>query len=145
VFTNLRQLFRYRALIRSLTARELKARVPRFVSGFSGRSSIPAPAADLHLRVPVVLPAPIPGSSSRSLSSCSAASPWTWFLVLADGVVEFVDCGGNLIRKVLFPAEVLPITRCWRTWRILPRAADPRGVLLYYRVRCRTLELLWCP
>ncbi len=42
--------------------------------------------------------------------------------------------GGNLIRKVLFPAEVLPIvTVLAGLVNFCARPADPGGFLIYYR------------
>ena len=53
--------------------------------------------------------------------------PWTWFsssLIESSGVLI---SGGNLIKKVLFPAEILPIvTVLAEHGALLPRAADPR-------------------
>ena len=53
--------------------------------------------------------------------------PWTWFassLMESSGVLI---SGGNLIKKVLFPAEVLPIvTVTGEHGALHPGAADPR-------------------
>src|SRR6266508_5806980 len=72
--------------------------------------------------------------------------PWTWFSssLLESATVLIV--GGNLIKKVLFPAEVLPIVTVLaglvHFCLGLPILA---GFLVYYRVPVTPSDLAWFP
>ena len=111
MLANLRRLFGYRALIQSLVARELKARYRGSVLGFIWSFVNPLLLLLIYTFVFTVV---MPGARGAALEPyplfmfCGIL-PWTWFSssVLESSTV--LISGGNLIRKVLFPAEVLPI------------------------------------
>jgi lipopolysaccharide transport system permease protein len=107
----LRTFFRYRLLIQSLVGRELKARYRGSVLGFFW--SFINPLLQL-LTYGLVFSVILPGRRSPVIEPyllfffCGIL-PWTWFqssLAEASGVLI---AGGNLIKKVLFPAEILPV------------------------------------
>ena len=109
---NLRQLFRYRALIQSLVARELKARYRGSFLGFFWSFVNPLLLLLIYTFVFTrVMPGArgTGGAAPYPLFLFCGLLPWTWFssAVLESSMV--LISGGNLIRKVLFPAEVLPI------------------------------------
>jgi ABC-type polysaccharide/polyol phosphate export permease len=111
MFHNLAQLVRYRALIQSLVARELKARYRGSALGFFWSFINPLLLLLVYSFVFThVLPASQdPRIVPYALFMFCGILPWTWFassLTEASGVLI---SGGNLIKKVLFPAEVLPI------------------------------------
>jgi ABC-type polysaccharide/polyol phosphate export permease len=107
---NLLQLPRYRGLIQSLVARELKARYRGSVLGFFWSFINPLLLLLIYTFVfQVVMPAAVKGADPYPLFMFCGLLPWTWFassLMESSGVLI---SGGNLIKKVLFPAEVLPI------------------------------------
>jgi lipopolysaccharide transport system permease protein len=107
---NLAQLVRYRGLIQSLVARELKARYRGSVLGFFWSFINPLTLLLIYTFVfKYVMPAAPQGTDPYPLFMFCGLLPWTWFsssLVESSGVLI---SGGNLIKKVLFPAEVLPI------------------------------------
>jgi len=107
---NLAQLPRYRGLIQSLVARELKARYRGSVLGFFWSFINPLTLLLIYTFVfKYVMPAAVQGVSNYPLFMFCGLLPWTWFassLVESSGVLI---SGGNLIKKVLFPAEILPI------------------------------------
>ena len=104
-------LFRYRLLIQSLVGRELKARYRGSLLGFFWSFINPLL---LLLTYGLVFTYMLPVHRSADLEPyflflfCGIL-PWTWFnssVLESSGVLI---AGGNLIKKVLFPAEVLPI------------------------------------
>jgi lipopolysaccharide transport system permease protein len=104
------QLFRYRLLVQSLVSRELKARYRGSVLGFVWSFINPLL---LLLTYGLVFTYVFPGVRPKAMEPyflflfCGIL-PWTWFqssIAEASGVLI---SGGNLIKKVLFPAEVLP-------------------------------------
>jgi lipopolysaccharide transport system permease protein len=107
---NLAQLVRYRGLIQSLVARELKARYRGSVLGFFWSFINPLTLLLIYTFVfKYVMPAAPPGTDPYPLFMFCGLLPWTWFsssLMESSGVLI---SGGNLIKKVLFPAEILPI------------------------------------
>ena len=113
---NLAQLARYRGLIQSLVARELKARYRGSVLGFFWSFVNPLLLLLVYTFVfTYILPARFETPDGKgsldhyALFLFCGLLPWTWFassLLEASGALI---SGGNLIKKVLFPAEVLPI------------------------------------
>ena len=110
MLANLRHLFRYRALIWSLVARELNARYRGSVLGFFWSFVNPLLLLLVYSFVfSTVMPNKTEGIQPYALFMFCGILPWTWFsssLLEASGSLI---AGGNLIKKVLFPAEVLPI------------------------------------
>jgi len=111
MITQLQTLFRYRLLIQSLVGRELKARYRGSILGFFWSFVNPLLLLVTYTLVFTVI---LPGRHSPELEPyflfffCGIL-PWTWFsssLLESSGVLI---AGGNLIKKVLFPAEVLPV------------------------------------
>ncbi len=111
MFHNLRQLVRYRALIQSLVTRELKARYRGSVLGFFWSFINPLLLLAVYSFVFVVV---LPGTHPPELEPFAlfmfcGILPWTWFSSSLTEAANSLMAGGNLIKKVLFPAEILPI------------------------------------
>jgi lipopolysaccharide transport system permease protein len=72
--------------------------------------------------------------------------PWSWFSSSLLESANVLIAGGNLIKKVLFPAEVLPIVTVLaglvHFCLGLPILA---GFLIYYRADVVAVDLLWFP
>jgi lipopolysaccharide transport system permease protein len=72
--------------------------------------------------------------------------PWTWFSSSLLESSNTLIAGGNLIKKVLFPAEVLPIVTVLANmvhfFLGLPILA---AFVIYYQRPVDTIELLWFP
>jgi len=107
----IRTLVRYRPLIQSLVARDLVARYRGSILGFFWSFINPLL---LLLTYGLVFTVILPGRHSPTIEPyllfffCGIL-PWTWFsssIAESSGVLL---AGGNLIKKVLFPAEVLPV------------------------------------
>jgi lipopolysaccharide transport system permease protein len=107
---NLGQLLRYRGLIQSLIARELTARYRGSVLGFFWSFINPLMLLGIYTFVfATVLPNEDKRTVPYSVFMFCGILPWTWFSSsLLEGSSSLI-AGGNLIKKVLFPAEVLPI------------------------------------
>jgi ABC-type polysaccharide/polyol phosphate export permease len=106
----IQSLFRYRPLIRSLVSRELKARYRGSVLGFVWSFVNPLL---LLLTYTLVFTVILPGRHSAQMEPyflfffCGIL-PWTWFSSSLGESAGILISSGNLIKKVLFPAEVLP-------------------------------------
>jgi ABC-type polysaccharide/polyol phosphate export permease len=110
MFHNLSQLVRYRALIESLVARELKARYRGSVLGFFWSFINPLLLLLIYSLVfSVVLPTARSDVRPYALFLFCGLLPWTWFHSSLLESSNVLISGGTLIKKVLFPAEVLPI------------------------------------
>ena len=113
---NLAQLARYRGLIQSLVARELKARYRGSVLGFFWSFVNPLLLLLVYTFVfTYILPAKFMNADGKTpmehyaLFLFCGLLPWTWFSSALLEASGSLISGGNLIKKVLFPAEVLPI------------------------------------
>ena len=109
MFRNLSQLPRYRGLIQSLVARELKARYRGSILGFFWSFINPLTLLLIYTFVfTYVMPA-ANGIEHYPLFMFCGLLPWTWFASSLTESSGVLISGGNLIKKVLFPAEILPI------------------------------------
>lgn len=144
---NLSQLPRYRALIQSLVARELKARYRGSVLGFFWSFINPLLLLLIYTFVfKYVMPAQPEGTDPYPLFMFCGLLPWTWFsasLIESSGVLI---SGGNLIKKVLFPAEILPIVTVTANmvhfFLALPILVF---FLIWFRAPLTPFELAWFP
>jgi len=111
MLAQLATLLRYRPLVQSLVGRELKARYRGSVLGFLWSFVNPLL---LLLTYTIVFTKIIPGLHSARMEPyylfffCGIL-PWTWFSSSLAESAGGLIAGGNLIKKVLFPAEVLPV------------------------------------
>jgi ABC-type polysaccharide/polyol phosphate export permease len=108
---NLVRLTRYRGLIQSLVARELKARYRGSVLGFFWSFINPLLLLLVYSFVFtfVMQAAHDPRVEPYALFMFCGILPWTWFASSLNESAGVLISGGNLIKKVLFPAEILPI------------------------------------
>jgi homopolymeric O-antigen transport system permease protein len=110
LLSNLANLIRYRGLIQSLVARELKARYRGSVLGFFWSFVNPLLLLLVYSFVFTwVIPNKIEGLQPYALFMFCGILPWTWFSSSLAEAAGSLIAGGNLIKKVLFPAEILPI------------------------------------
>ena len=104
----LRTLYRYRQLIAALTARDLKARYRGSILGFFW-----------SLANPLLLLAVYTSSSRSSFRRTSSSPyplflfagilPWTFFSAAVLESTTSISSNAGLIKKVMFPAEALPL------------------------------------
>ncbi len=148
MLNNFQTLLRYRALIQSLVARDLKARYRGSVLGFLWSFVNPLLLLLIYTFVfTVVMPGVHPPELEPfALFMFCGIRPWTWFSSSLLESSNVLIAGGNLIKKVLFPAEVLPIVTVLANLVHfclgLPILA---AFLIYYRTPTSAAELAWFP
>jgi lipopolysaccharide transport system permease protein len=148
VFANLANLIRYRGLIQSLVARELKARYRGSVLGFVWSFINPLMLLTIYSFVfAVVLPnLHTKETEPYALFMFCGILPWTWFSSSLTEAAGSLISGGNLIKKVLFPAEVLPIVSVLANMVHFILGLPILAVFLIYYQRLPDLDgLLWFP
>ena len=147
MFANLARLVRYRGLIQSLVARELKARYRGSVLGFFWSFINPLMLLLVYSFVfSTVMPNKTEGIQPYALFMFCGILPWTWFSAALTEATNSLIAGGNLIKKVLFPAEILPLVSVLANmvnfflglFILVP-------ALLYYHRLHFTPNLLWFP
>lgn len=128
--------------------RELKARYRGSVLGFFWSFINPLL---LLLVYTFVFSVVLPGTHPREIEPYAlflfcGLLPWTWFSSSLNESAGVLISGGNLIKKVLFPAEVLPIVTVLANmvhfFFGLPILAL---FLVYYDAPLQVGELLWFP
>src|SRR5580765_8326437 len=145
---NLARLFRYRGLIQSLVARELKARYRGSVLGFFWSFINPLLLLLVYSFVFtfVMTAAHDPRVEPYALFMFCGILPWTWFSSSLSESAGVLISGGNLIKKVLFPAEILPIVSVLANmvhfFFGLPILI---AFLIYFSAPITAMELLWFP
>jgi lipopolysaccharide transport system permease protein len=147
MFKNLKALVKYRQLIQSMVARELKARYRGSVLGFFWSFINPLLLLLVYSFVfSYVLPARQPNLNPYALFLFCGILPWTWFSSSLLESSNVLIAGGNLIKKVLFPAEVLPIvTVLANMMHFLLGLPILVGFLIYYRIPLQFSEVIWFP
>ena len=148
MLANLRELFRCRGLIETLVVRELKARYRGSILGFFWSFVNPLL---LLLVYSFVFSVVLPGFRGSDLEPYAlflfcGLLPWTWFSsALLESSTSLI-MNGNLLKKVLFPAEVLPIVAVLSNmvhfFLALPVLG---GFLVFYAAPLRLAELVWFP
>jgi len=147
LLSNLANLFRYRGLIQSLVARELKARYRGSVFGFLWSFINPLLLLLIYSFVfTYVLPNQVEGVQPYALFMFCGILPWNWFATSLSDAAGSLIAGGNLIKKVLFPAEVLPLvsvlTNMVHFFLGLPILI---AFLVFYRLPPDAWDLVWFP
>src|SRR6185436_15178685 len=104
------QIFRFRALLWTLTTRELKARYWGFALGYLWSLGNPLLLLGVYTFVfSVVFQPRVAGADPYALFVVSGLFPWIWLATSAlEGSMSLIANGG-LIRKAVFPAELLPM------------------------------------
>ena len=147
-FRNLATLFRYRGLIQTLVVRDLKARYRGSVLGFFWSFFNPLM---LLLIYTFVFTKVLPGSHPEDMQPYAlfmfcGILPWTWFSSSLLESANTLIAGGNLIKKVLFPAEVLPIVTVLANMvHFFLGLVILAAFLVYYQRPIEGLQLLWFP
>lgn len=144
---NLRNLLRYRQLIQSLVARELKARYRGSVLGFFWSFINPLLLLLVYTFVfTIVMPARGAMEDPYALFMFCGILPWTWFSSSVLESSNVLISGGNLIKKVLFPAEVLPIVSVLANMVHFFLGLPIVAVFLVYYTHVPELgDMLWFP
>lgn len=144
---NLARVGRYRGLIQSLVARELKARYRGSVLGFFWSFFNPLLLLLVYTFVfNKVLQARSPHADPYALFLFCGLLPWTWFATSLTESSGVLISGGNLIKKVLFPAEILPIVSVLANMvHFLLGLPILAAFLVYYQKPLQVTELVWFP
>jgi len=148
VLENLRHLSRYRGLIQSLVARELKARYRGSVLGFFWSFFNPLLLLTVYTFVfaYVMPPAQLSEIPNFALFLFCGLLPWTWFQASLVESSNILISGGNLIKKVMFPAEILPIvTVLANLVHFLLGLPILVAFLIYFDAPLQVSELVWFP
>lgn len=114
ILKKLKELYKYRALIQNLVSRELKARYRGTILGFLWSFLNPLLLMIIYTIVFGFIIRPrIPEFEGSpwlySLFLFCGVLPWVWFSSSSLESSNVLMIHGNLIKKILFPAEVLPI------------------------------------
>ncbi len=143
----LSQLFTYRALIQSLVVRDLKARYRGSALGFLWSFVNPLLLLTIYTFVFTrVLEVPRGEHEPYALFMFCGLLPWTWFAsALTESSMVLVS-GGNLIRKVLFTADVLPIVTVLATLvHFVFGLVIVAGAIAWAPEVSVTRDLIWLP
>jgi ABC-type polysaccharide/polyol phosphate export permease len=109
---SLRHLLRYRVLIQTLVWRELKARYRGNALGFLWTFVHPLLLLGVYTFVFTFIFTPMRAESAGqpyALFLFCGLLPWMWFSSSLLESSNSLLMGGNLIKKIIFPAEVLPV------------------------------------
>ena len=107
-------LYKYRVLIQNLVSRELKARYRGTILGFLWSFFNPLLLMIVYTIVfGFIIPSRFPGFEENRLIYAlflfCGVLPWTWFASSSLESANVLMVQGNLIKKILFPVEILPI------------------------------------
>jgi ABC-type polysaccharide/polyol phosphate export permease len=148
MLSNLRQLFRYRALVQTLVVRELKARYRGSVLGYFWSFVNPLL---LLLVFSFVFTEIMPRGDDVNVEPYAVFMfcgllPWTWFSSSLMDAANALIVNGNLIKKVMFPAEILPVVSVISNMvHFLFGMPILIGFLIYNSVELHPSELVWFP
>src|SRR5437867_4701728 len=104
----LRTLYRYRQLIATLTARDLKARYRGSILGFFWSLANPLLLLTVYTIVFTIF-FPANAIQPYPLFLFAGILPWTFFAAATLESTNAINANAGLIKKVMFPAEALPL------------------------------------
>jgi lipopolysaccharide transport system permease protein len=146
VLDNLFRLSRYRGLIQSLVARELKARYRGSVLGFFWSFFNPLLLLLVYTFVFAYVMDPPPNYPNYALFMFCGILPWTWFNTSLVESSNVLISGGNLIKKVMFPAEILPIVTVLANMvHFMLGLPILVAFLIYFDAPLQLSEIVWFP
>ncbi|HEY0591163.1 MAG TPA: ABC transporter permease [Thermoanaerobaculia bacterium] len=105
----LRELYRYRQLVATLTARDLKARYRGSVLGFFWSLANPLLLLGVYTLVFTYFFDPRGDIQAYPLFLFAGILPWTFFAGSVMEAISAVSANAGLVKKVMFPAETLPL------------------------------------
>ena len=107
MWSRLWDLYRYRVLVQSLVLRELKARYRGSVLGFLWSFLNPLLLMGVYTLVfSVYMRNPM---EHYAVFLFCGLLPWLWFATSLSNGAASITAGGHLLKKVAFPAEILPV------------------------------------
>jgi lipopolysaccharide transport system permease protein len=114
IVANLKSVWHYRVLVQNLVGRELKARYRGTVLGFFWSFFNPFLLMTVYTVVFGFIIQPHDPAFQGSpwlyaLFLFCGVLPWTWFSSTMLESANVLMINGNLIKKILFPAEILPL------------------------------------
>jgi len=148
VLASLQKLVRYRGLIQTLVVRDLKARYRGSVLGFFWSFVNPILLLLIYNFVFTKVMVGLHSSEVEpyALFMFVGILPWTWFSSSLLESSNTLIAGGNLIKKVLFPAEVLPIVTVLANMvHFCLGLTILAAAFVIYQRPIDPLELLWFP
>lgn len=142
------RLVQHRVLIQTLVVRELKARYRGSALGFLWTFIHPLMLLGVYTFVFMFVFKPARGDNvdPYALYLFCGLLPWTWFSSsLTEGANSLV-ANGNLIKKIIFPAEVLPVVAVLSNGvNFVLGLPIYLGFWLLFRPEGISLHILWLP
>lgn len=148
MLANLARLFRYRGLVRILVARELKARYRGSVLGFFWSFVNPLLLLLVYSFVftSIIRRGDLAGLEPYAVFLFCGLLPWIWFSSSLNESANVLIVNGNLIKKVVFPVEILPVvTVVSNLCHFVLGLPILFGFLVYHDVPPRLADLIWFP
>ncbi len=146
---SLARLFRHRVLIQTLVVRELKARYRGSVLGYLWTFIHPLMLLGVYTFVFKYVFQPARGGDATepyALFLFCGLLPWTWFSSSVLEASNSLIANGNLIKKILFPAEVLPTVSVVHNYVNFVLGLPIYAVFwLWFKPTGQSLHILWLP
>ncbi len=141
----LRTLWRYRGLVLSFTLRELQVRYRQAVLGFAWAILQPAALTLVSTLIFVHVLRLDTGATPYHLVAFTALVPWAFFQTAVMGAVPVLVNNANLVRKIWFPREALPLATVFAVLTDLGAGLGVWIVLLLCHGVSLGAPLLWVP
>src|SRR3989338_7613719 len=145
MLTHLRELYRYRDLLVSLTLRDIKVRYRQTILGIAWAVLQPLAFMTIFTLVFGKFGKVSSDGTPYPLFSYTGLVPWTLFTSGLSLAVSSVAANMSLVKKIYFPREVFPLAAiigCLVDFLIA--ASLVVGLMVFYRVPVQH-QLLWLP
>jgi lipopolysaccharide transport system permease protein len=143
VWSNLRELYRYRDLLMTLSAHRVKVRYKQSVLGIGWAILQPLALMLIYTAVFSVVAKKKTDGVPYAVFAYSALLPWTAFSTALTNATNGLVSHQQLVTKVYFPREILPITYVLAAiFDLLVGSVVLAGLMVYYQVPL-TLNVLY--
>ena len=142
-----REIIKYRDLLFMLTLRDIRIRYKQAAMGFLWALFMPLMAvfAGIIVKKAMAVMSGKPIDSSSILAIAIKVIPWTFFVSSIRFAVQSLVGNSNLVTKIYFPREVLPLASIFACLFDLLIAGIALAVILMFTHIGASVYLLWLP
>jgi len=145
MFTQLKELYRYRDLLLSLAIRDIKVRYRQTLLGFAWAVAQPLAYMLIFTLVFSKFGQVSSDGTPYPLFSYTGLVPWTFFATALGLAVNSIAANMSLVKKIYFPREVFPIGAilgCFVDFLVASLLVV--GLMVFYHVPVNS-QLVWLP
>ncbi len=112
MFSDLKQIFEYRELLRTLVSKDIRSRYKGSILGFAWNFAIPLlQLMVFYILFGIIIKTKPPGNYPFAIFLFTGLLPWNFLANSMMGGSMAIVGNANLVKKIYFPLQILPFTK----------------------------------